>query len=94
MGGGAGLLLGMFGVPALLLWLGHRLRDRSDRQRGAFWGGVVGHSVGVLLALVALQWPPVSWTGGVREWLAFWGMALAGAFGMLVGAARPDRDEA
>ena len=45
------LLLGLFGAPAILLWLGHRLRDRTARQRGAFWGGAIGHSVAIVVVM-------------------------------------------
>ncbi|MEX1183713.1 MAG: hypothetical protein WEF86_10805 [Gemmatimonadota bacterium] len=82
------LLLGMFGVPAYLLWMGHRLRDRSEAERGAFWGGVIGHTIALLLSLLALHFPPVLWTGGTRITLAFWLMLLGGTAGALVGALR------
>lgn len=82
------LLVGLLIVPGVLLWLGHRLRDRSPAQRGAFWGGVIGHTLAMLIGLVALQFPPVLWSGDVRTVLAFWLMLLGGAAGALIGAVR------
>lgn len=80
----AGLLL----VPGLLLWLGHRLRDRSRMQRGAFWGGVIGHTAALLVAVVLLHYPPVMWTGEVRAAVAMWVMLLGAAAGAGLGALR------
>ena len=85
---GLAFLVGILVVPAALLWLGHRLRDRSPAQRGAFWGGVIGHSAALLLALGALHYPPELWTGGVRTAIALWGMLLGGTLGALIGALR------
>jgi len=82
------LLLGLVVVPTLLLWLGHRLRDRTATQKGAFWGGVIGHSIALLVAIYALHMPAVVWTGGPREMLAFWSMLLGGAVGALIGGMR------
>jgi hypothetical protein len=82
------LLGGLFGVPAVLLWLGHRLRDRSPVEHGAFWGGVIGHSVALVVALAALHYPPVLWTGPVRMMIVFWIMIAGAAAGALMGAVR------
>jgi hypothetical protein len=82
------LLLGFFVVPTVLLAVGHRLRDRSPRQRGIFWGGVIGHTLALVIALVALHWPPVVWTGGARVFVVFWVMLLGGLLGGLLGAVR------
>jgi hypothetical protein len=79
-------LAGAVAVPALLLWLGHRLRDRGRAQRGAFWGGVIGHSIAMVVTLVAMHWPPVIWQGGARTTLVFWSMLLGGTLGAAVGA--------
>jgi hypothetical protein len=84
----AAFLIGAFIVPVVLLWLGHRLRDRSPAQRGAFWGGLVGHSIAIVVALAALHYPPVLWQGGTRATLVFWSMLLGGALGAAVGALR------
>lgn len=55
------MLLGLFAVPLALLWLGHRLRRRTARQRGAFWGALMGHIAAVVLATVAAMVPPQAW---------------------------------
>jgi protein-S-isoprenylcysteine O-methyltransferase Ste14 len=86
------LLVGFFVVPAVLLALGHRLRDRSARQRGAFWGGIIGHSVALLVAVSALHFPPVLWHSDTRVALAFWSMLLGAAIGAAAGAAFAARD--
>jgi NAD/NADP transhydrogenase beta subunit len=85
------LILGLFVVPTFLLLLGHRLRERSSRQRGAFWGGVIGHTVAVIVAVVAMHWPPVLWTSDARAFLVFFTMLVGGVLGAAVGAlsARP-----
>ena len=89
----AALLIGLLVVPMLLLWLGHRLRDRSAVQRGAFWGGVTGHTAALIIALVALHYPPVMLTGGVRSAAALWAMMALGAGGAALGALRMMRQE-
>ena len=81
-------LVGLLIVPALLLWLGHRLRDRSPAQRGAFWGGVIGHTVAIIVAVTLLHYPPVMWTGEVRAAIAMWVMLLGAAAGAAAGAFR------
>ncbi|CAN5870727.1 hypothetical protein BH23GEM9_BH23GEM9_28590 [soil metagenome] len=82
------LLIGFFIVPLGLLMLGHRLRERSSRQRGAFWGGVIGHSAAALVAVTALHYPPTIWTTDTRVAIAFWSMLVGGAIGAALGAAR------
>ena len=76
----AALLVGLFVAPALLLWLGHRLRRHSARLRGVFWGGVIGHSLGMLITLFAAHYPPVFWEG------EGWWRAVAVHASMLAGA--------
>jgi uncharacterized membrane protein len=82
------LLAGFFLVPLALLALGHRLRERSPAQKGAFWGGVVGHSAAIVVAVVALHYPPVLWSGDARVAIAFWSTLLGGALGAVVGLLR------
>lgn len=84
----AAFLIGLLVVPALLLWLGHRLRDRSPAQRGAFWGGVIGHTIAVVVAVTLLHYPPVMWTGEVRAAIAMWVMLVGAGVGGAVGAGR------
>lgn len=82
------LLAGLFVVPTALLALGHRLRERSRRQRGAFWGGVIGHSIALLVAVAAMHWPPVLWTTDARAALVFGTMLAGGVAGAALGALR------
>lgn len=89
MTAGAALLAGLIAAPMALLWLGHRLRDRSGAARGAFWGGVIGHAVGLIVMLVAAMTPPVLWDGAAaREMGVYWAPLLLAAAGAAVGAAR------
>jgi hypothetical protein len=84
----AALLAGMFAVPVLLLWAGHRLRRRSLPARGAFWGGTIGHSLGMLASLAAAHLPPVSWDASGWRTAAVYASMLAGAaLGAAAGAA-------
>jgi peptidoglycan biosynthesis protein MviN/MurJ (putative lipid II flippase) len=87
------LLAGLFVVPVALLWMGHRLRRRSAAWRGAFWGAVTGHALGMLVTVAALHYPPVLWgDGGSRPVLVYWPMLLGavagGAIGWMLGARR------
>lgn len=82
------LLAGMFGVPGLLLWLGHGLRRRPPAWRRAFWGAVLGHTLGVLLTLAAVLYPPVHWEGdGWRDAAVHGSMLLGAVLGGAAGAA-------
>ena len=82
-----GLFLGLFGVPGLLLSLGHRLRGRSTRHKRRFWGGVLGYVVGIGTAVAAMLLPPVGWGEGasLRPFLVHWAMLLGGLIGVLTG---------
>lgn len=87
------LLAGLFIVPVALLWMGHRLRRRTPAWRGAFWGAVAGHTLGMLVTLAALHYPPVLWgDGGWRTTLVhgamLLGAAAGGAIGWMMGARR------
>lgn len=88
------LLLGMFIVPLALLVLGHRLRDRTPPQRGAFWGGVIGHTAAIIVAATALHFPPVLWSSQERILIAFWSMLLGGVVGAAIGWIRAARTAA
>jgi hypothetical protein len=72
-------------VPLALLVLGHRLRDRGEVQRAAFWGGVTGHTVALCVAVTALHVPPVMWESEMRIAAALWSLLLGGAGGALLG---------
>jgi hypothetical protein len=83
------LLSGLFVVPMLLLRLGYRLRRRPAWLRGVFWGGLTGHSLGMLVALAAAHYPPVQWGAGGWRALAVHASLLIGAvLGAAVGAVR------
>ncbi len=85
----AALLAGLLVAPALLLWAGHRLRRRSARVRGAFWGGLLGHTLGMLVTLGAAHYPPVPWDGSAWRTAAVHASMLLGAvLGAAAGAAR------
>jgi len=81
-------LLGLFGVPAGLLWLGHRLRRRTPLRAQIFWGGVMGHLWGAVLAVTVGLSRPVQWASGevIRGFLGYWGLLLFPLVGGLVGA--------
>ena len=83
------LLAGLFVAPAVLLRLGGRLRRRGGTARGAFWGGVAGHTLGMSAALWAMMLPPVAWTGGPawREAAVFGSLAAGALLGAALGAA-------
>jgi hypothetical protein len=76
------LVAGLFVVPALLLWLGHRLRRQTPARRRVFWGATVGYGLGMLLVLVAIHYPPVLWAGGDwRTAVVHWGMVGGAVLG-------------
>ena len=83
----AAMLAGVFGVPVGLLWLGHRLRRRDARWRGAFWGALIAHVVASPIALTAAMYPATEWasTDTLRGALGFWSLFLAPLLGALVG---------
>ncbi len=83
------LLAGLFAAPAALLRLGGRRRRRGGAARGAFWGGVAGHTLGMAAALRAMLLPPVVWTGGSawREAAVFGSLAAGALLGAAIGAA-------
>jgi hypothetical protein len=80
------LLVGLFVVPVWLLWLGHRLRRRTPRQRATFWGGLAGYGAGACAALAVGMSPAEMWSGddSVRGALGLWAMVVLPAAGALV----------
>jgi hypothetical protein len=87
------MLVGLFLVPAWLLAVGHHWRKRSERLKGAFWGGVIGHTIAALVACVAALYLPEMWSDAnvVRGLLGLWLMLLGGLGGMALGAALRSR---
>lgn len=81
------MLTGLFGVPALLLWAGHHLRRKSRSVRGAFWGGLTGHTIAAIVAVWYSMVPPEAWTeaDSVRGFAGFYLMILAAAAGAAIG---------
>jgi len=80
------LVAGLFIVPAVLLWLGHRLRRRTPAWQSVFWGATLGYVAGMLLMLVAIHYPPVLWAGGGwRTAAVHWGMVVGAVLGAGVG---------
>lgn len=94
MMGRIALLVGLFAVPAFLLWAGHHWRRTGPRMRGAFWGGIIAHSAAAVLATVAgVAWP-VEWATDdtTRGFLGLWSMLLLSAAGAAIGAALNGRE--
>ena len=89
------MLVGLFLVPLYLLWAGHHWRSRSKRVKGAFWGGVIGHTLASLVATWAAMYKAVHWSADdtVRGLLGLWLMLLAGVIGMAIGALLGARGE-
>jgi hypothetical protein len=81
------MLFGLFVVPGVLLWAGHNYKKRSARMRGAFWGGLIGHTLAALAASASALYRPVLWSDGdmARGLIGFWSMLLLGAIGMIIG---------
>ena len=81
------MLLGLFVVPVLLLWLGHRLRRRSTRARATFWGALFGHTTGALFATVYSMIPPEQWRpeDTTRGFFGLYAMLLFAMIGALAG---------
>ena len=80
------MLIGIFGVPLMLLWTGHRLRRRPPRWRAAFWGGLVGHLVAIVVGSVAAMTPPEMWAPSDvwRGAFGFWSFVLLPLLGAAI----------
>ena len=83
----AAMLLGVFVVPAGLVWLGHRLRRRPRAWRGAFWGALVGHVVAVAAGLAFGMTPPEEWgpNDRMRGAFALWSFLVLPVLGAAIG---------
>ena len=95
MTGRLALLIGLFVVPTLLLWAGHHWRYRSARVRGAFWGGLIAHTIAALFATAAGLFWPAEWAASDlwRGFFGFWSMLVLSAIGAAIGAAVNGRRE-
>lgn len=89
------MLLGVFGVPFALVWIGHRLRRRTPAIRGAFWGALVAHVAIAPIALIAGMRPAAAWapTDVLRGALGFWSLLVGPLLGGIVGALLAARSE-
>ena len=87
-------LVGLFIVPVIILWLGHRLRRRTARQRGAFWGGVIGYGAASIAALIVGMYPAAMWGDSdlMRGALGFWSIVVVPVFGAAIGAVMAKQD--
>ena len=87
------LLLDAFVVPGVLLWLGHRLRRRTPRWRAAFWGGVTGHLIALVIGSIAGMTPAAEWSPDdtVRGALGLWSFLVLPVVGAVVGMLRATR---
>lgn len=87
------LLIGLFVVPVALLWLGHRLRRRTARQRAIFWGALWGHVAAMLVATVAVTIPAEGWSAQdlARGMLGYGSLVLLPLLGAVVGALNAGR---
>ena len=87
------LLIGLFAAPVIALRLGNRFRDQSTTHRRVFWGLVIGHTCGLLLAVSAAMLPPIAWEEGprLRDALVHWSMFGGSVIGALAGWVTRDR---
>jgi hypothetical protein len=81
------MLIGVFLVPALLLWGGHKLRRRPPAWRGMFWGAVVGHLVAIVVGSAAGMIPAAEWSEADtwRGLAGFWSFTVAPLAGAAIG---------
>ena len=86
-GGLAMMLFGVFVVPVLLLWGGHKLRRRPARWRAAFWGALFGHLIAIVIGSIAAMMPAAEWSDGDtwRGVSGFWSFTLVPAAGAAIG---------
>ena len=82
-------LIGLVGVPVVLLTFGHRLRRRSRRVQTTFWWAIGGYCVAGVFAIIYSMIPPEAWEAGetVRGFAGIWGMLAIPVVSAGVGAA-------
>lgn len=94
--GQVALLLGLFAVPAALLYAGHHLRRKSRWVRFVFWGALAGHTTLAVVALWYSMVPAAEWGPGdtIRGFAGFYGMLAGGIAGALAAWLLSFRDRA
>jgi hypothetical protein len=88
--GTTAMLLGIFGVPIVLLWAGHKLRRRSRVWYNVWWGAIAGHLTALVIGVIAAMTPPQEWAAGdrLRGLFGLWSFLLFPVAGALVGWAK------
>ena len=79
------LLIGLFGVPVLLLMVAHGIRKLSETAKLRFWGGLIGHIGGLSFAVLSMMMPPVLWNDALRTAAVHWAMIVGFVVGGLLG---------
>lgn len=89
--GTVALLLGIFVVPAVLLWAGHRMRRRSPGWHRVFWGAVIGHFFALGIGSVAGMMPAEQWaaTDTLRGAAGLWSFLVLPLVGALIARVVP-----
>lgn len=84
-------IAGLFLVPLALLMVAHKLRRRSPRVRAAFWGGVAGHIIALVLATIWGMIPPETLTPQetARGAASLWSLLVLPLAGALIGWMKP-----
>ena len=87
------LVAGILGAPIALAALGHHLRRRPPKVKRLFWGGVIGHTMGLFLTVGAMLFPSVSWVAGgpMRVHVVHWSLLVGLVLGLAVAAVSPPR---
>jgi hypothetical protein len=80
------LIAGFFAAPAWLAWYGHRMRALTKRARAAFWGGIIGNAIAVIVLTIAVLLPPEQWQdAGVRAVVVYWSLLAFTVAGAIAG---------
>ena len=83
-----GFLVGLGGIPVVLLAVAHNFRRRTPATRSLFWGSLVGWGLGLTAALLCLIAPVEGWDGGLRAGAIYWGAVAGTGLGFAVGFLR------
>lgn len=81
-------IVGLYGVPVVLLAWGHKIRRLSPKSRRAFWGAIIGHCIAGTLAVTLGMIPPEEWTSDetMRGFFGLWAMLALPLIGAAAGA--------